>query len=466
MKLVVCVIMLAGLASADILQLERWPILESISRDNLAALFSQLSNAVFPDYREDFEVGFWKGAMQIKDYRITSLIPRYMFMKSTFFPTDHSTYMISLPLGFHITASFVWLFNGYFMPISGYATMDVDIYDFNYNTTLAYTAGNIDVKTSLTYITIPCSEVSVHGSTWVGAADMLLTMTKNYYPLMQSYINSTFASVLPTSLVSHIPKNIAVSLYYPTFHFVFAFNLPLQGVTNRDALMLTYGKAKELPDAVTAGEKVSRQYCVDPELLNTIVAGVWPKIKGIYRKGDLPKRSVYELTVTGLGQLVPDVPMKYSHDAEVTLTLTAPDKAEDPDIKLVKINETHGLAKGLRMMLTYDVNSEVVLKVTLRFDVTVTPISERRDNGYTFNLKTIEAAVEKDTMQIVSPYKTMIMSNIYASSSEFLTYLILPFLGNTLLGDGILLNDDITAHSVAEYSVATSAICLNLIKFD
>ena len=468
MKLIACVIMLVAMVSADVLQLERWPILESISKDNLAALFQELQKTTFPVFKQEVGGFLIPNVIEILDLRITNLVPRFMFIKPTFYPApDDHTFAVTMPLGFHITAEFVWVYNFFSLPISGSGIMDTDVYDFNYNTSFVFENNKTSVKTSLKYQMVNFTDAQIISlfdiDSMFGVTDIVVKVISGYSPILHKSIDDIFANIAPAIFDKHITKAITVALYYPTFHLVYNLNLPLTGVTTRESLLLVFGKVQELPDRVTAGEKVSRQYCADQGLLNTIVTGVWPNIKGVYRKGDLPKESVYQLTVTGLSQLVPDVIIDFNKDAEVLLTLASP-PGNTPDIKLTKINETHGLAKGFKMLLDFSIAGTSVLKVTLTFDIVVVPDAARRGTGYAFNMKTILATVEKETIKFETKYKTVIISNINAASAEFLTYLILPFLGHTLLGDGLLISDSITANSVPEYSVAKAAVCLSLVK--
>ena len=467
MKIIVCVIMLAWFASADILQMERWPLLETISKENLGAVFAELEKTVFPQLRHDFKGIFFNNTMTIMDFRITKLVPRFIFMKPTFYTSEKNTFTVTLPLGFHITTEFAWLYNWFVLPVSGSAIMDTDIYDFMYNTTFKFNGPeDIEVKTNVVYSTIKATEIQttnyMHAEKWIGASELLMTMIVHYYPLLQTSIAGIVKKVLPGIFLKHIPKNIVAELYYPTFHIVFNLNLPLTGITTRDSLLFVFGNTTDLPVSVSAGEKVSRQYCADQGLLNTVVAKAWVHMKGIYGKGDLPKNSVFQLSVSGLSQLIPDVLIDHNKDEEVTLTLTT--APGDPNIKLTKINETHGIAGGFRMIMDYEISGKPVLKITLAFDMVVTPEATRRGTGYAFNMRTLEAAVQKDSIRWETNYKTLIHSNIEAASTEFLTYLILPFLGHTLLGDGLQITDSITPHSVPEFTVTESAMCMNLVR--
>jgi len=469
MKSTICVIMLfLSISLADILQLERWPIMETISHDVLDGVFAELKKSTFPDYRQEFSGFIMNRTMIIKEFKLTSLVPRYKFIKPTFYENHPDTFSINMPLGFHITAEFVWVCNAFILPITGAAKIDTDIHDLQYNTTMIYTGldGNVNVRSNLTYKTIKAHEVEVSNSilySWVEANTLLLHMMDKYYGLMHTYINSLFEKTMPGILMKYLPGILKVTLYYPTFHIVKQLDLPLKGVTTRNALLLTYGATTGLPDNVVASDSVSRQYCIDQGLLNTVVTEIWKDMRGVYHNEDLPKNSIYQLTVLGLSELVPDVLIEYPKDAVVTLVLTT---AQDrpADIKLEKLNSTHGLAKNFRMLLDYRIGSTSILKVTLQFDIIIEPIAERRGTGFDFDLKTLQASVQKNSILVKTDYKTVILSNIQASSTDFLTYLILPFLGHTLLGDGVWISDSITAHCIPEYSIASAAVCLNLVK--
>ena len=469
MKSILCVIMLLFcLSRADFLQLDRWPVIEGISREIFQGLFSQLQQTVFPDFIHNFGGWILNNTMVVKDFRITSLTPRFMFMKPTFYPNNEGTFTITMPLGFHLKAEFIWLYNSFILPISGSATLDTDIHDLCFNTTLKYSStGGISVSTNLSYSLIKTNEIDTEGfigsDAWIDAPAKLLVMINDYYPLLQKSINSIFSKVMPDIYLKHAPESLKLKLYYPTFHIVKELNLPLSGLTTRESLLYVFGTPSTLPDIVHASDKVNRQYCVDQGLLNTVVKEIWKDMKGTYRSGDLPKNSIYQLTVIGMGQLVPDVLIDFPKDAEVTLTLTQV-KDYQPDIKLQRINATHGIAKNFPMLLRYAVSGVSIMDVTLTFDIITTPTAERRGIGYDFNMNALSATVQKGSIHVATDYKSHILSNIHASSTEFLTYLIIPFLGHTLLGDGIWISDAITERSTPEFAIAEAAVCLSLIK--
>eukprot|EP00831_Metopus_contortus_P019232 TRINITY_DN1830_c0_g1_i6.p1 TRINITY_DN1830_c0_g1~~TRINITY_DN1830_c0_g1_i6.p1 ORF type:complete len:170 (-),score=40.69 TRINITY_DN1830_c0_g1_i6:41-550(-) len=156
------------------------------------------------------------------------------------------------------------------------------------------------------------------------------------------------------------------------------------------------------------------------------------------------------------------------HGAENDVATLLLSKAKDlPTITLEKINDTLGLAKGFTMKLTFNVKEDSIMAVEVGFDITVSPNAIRRNQGYSFNLQTVEATVNSDKVKIVSlkeGYSTVISSNIVAATKEYLNYLILPFMGHTLLGDGLVISDDITASSTAQYTVTKAAICMDLVK--
>lgn len=464
----VLLVSLYQFTSCDILRIERWKVMESMVKEELKIALEQLQKATFPKYSFDFPGFIIPNTLTILNFRLSTLTPRLEFVNPTFYdPPNQHTYNISLPLGFHITAEFDWFYNFFIIPVSGHGIMDTDIYDFSYNATISVNSKKeISVKSVVTYSMIPIKEISTQNwlgmDTFFGIPDKLLSIISNYYPLMKADIEAAFTQALPVHFNSKISKQFDYKLYFPSFHLLFSNSAGLSDImTVTKSLAIGYG-VSTFPTEAPSSENSYRTYCLDAGLLSAVVRAVWPKMKGVYRKSDLHPDAVFQLTVPGLAMLVPDIIYDYSSSDEVTLGISA-DEKDLPDIVIDKYNSTHAKASGFKLVFTFQARKETVMIIKLTFDIYVTPYSNRRGTGYDFNLRTSDAEVFKNNIVVNSKYTTRIMSNVEAACNEFLDT-FLPSLGFSLLGDGLLIQDDLTASSEVEYNIASNAVCLTLVK--
>jgi hypothetical protein len=372
-----------------------------------------------------------------------------------------------MPLGFHMTVEFTWTYNAFVIPISGTAKLDTDLYDLVYNTTITFSKGTTNIDTHFDYQLVKVKEVAtknlINADSWIDASSKLLTTVDAYFPLLYQRIGVIFTEVLPGIFKAHMPTSFSLTLYYPVLQVVENITLPLSGITTRDALLYSFGNSAPLPDNVGGSENVNRHYCVDSSLISRIVDDVFSLIHATFHKNDLSKRAIYQISINGLSQLIPDIILEYPMNSTVELIMTVP-KNQSKNIRILRLNDTNGLITNLPVIITFNIKNTTVLTITLTFDIVVTPSAERRSGGYDFDLQILSAISNMDSINVNTHYKTFIFSNIQAATSEYLSYLFIPYIGHVMLGDGMVISDEISGHSRYEFSIVDSAICLNLIK--
>jgi len=463
----VFIVSLFYLVNGDIMRLDKWSILESTSIEVLESVFTKLKSSVFPDFSHSFEGFLFKNNMKIFNLRIAEIIPRYSFLNAIFYSDKRDTFAVSMPLGFHMTVEFTWTYNLFVIPISGTAKLDTDLYDLIYNTTITFSKENTDIKTHFDYQLIKVEEVEtnnfINADSWIDASTKLLITLDAYFPLLYQRMGAIFGEVLPGIFKAHMPKSFLLTLYYPVFQVVENITLPLSNVTTRDALLYSFGNSAPLPESVERSNNVNRHYCVDSSLISRIIDDVFSLMNVTFHKNNSPKTAIYQISINGLSQLVPDIILEYPMNSTVQLIMTVP-KDQSKNISILRLNDTNGLITNLPVNITFTIQNKKVLTLTLGFDIVVRPTAERRSGGYDFDLEILSAVSNMDSINVDTHYKTFILSNIQAATSEYLSYLFIPYIGHVMLGDGMVISDDISGHSRYEFSIVDSAICLNLIK--
>ncbi len=448
---------------AAILQLERWPILEGMAKNDLQNMLQALQEAAFPSYTYQMNENLIPSYLQVFNFRVSAVEPRIMFLKPTFYPKpDQDTYSINVPLGYHMTAEFEWVYNLFAFPMSGHAVFDTDVHSLVYNITLNLTSpDNIVVSTHINYTMVPVKGVTIHSIlSPPSISDTLVTVMKSYLPLMKNATEEAFTTALSARYNNLFAKSYQITLHYSTFQYSFAKTEAISAVTTRGALLLAYGPSTTIPDEISVSDTVRRQYCVDQGLINAVVEEVWPKMKAEFKSGSLPPDSPFPLTVSGLAMFIPDVANDISRNAATTLSIESVEGKAD--VRLEKINETHALARGFKTRLRFQVDKKPVLTVTLAFDMIVVPYAVKLGDSFTFNVRARTAVIHEDSLAVDTKYRTVITSNLQEACGNYVNGLLLPFMGFALFGDGLVIKDDVTPYAHAENSVASSAICLNL----
>lgn len=462
----ICIVSLLCFANADIMRLDKWSMLQSMNIQVLESVFKELKSSAFPEFSHPFDTFIFTNYMKIFDLRISKITPRYSFLNAVFYPDKHDTFTVSMPLGFHITLDFTWSYNWFTVPISGTAKVDTDVYDLVYNTTIKF-AGEVKVDTSFGYEMIKVKEAETKhllgADNWIDASSKLVTTLDSYFPLLHQRIGVIFMNVLPGIFKSHVPKSFHINLYFPLFHVVKSLELPLVNVTTRNALLYAFGNSAPFPESVDASEKAGRQYCVDNSLVGRVADEVFSLANAVFRKENLPKNAVYQISMTGLAQLIPDIAIEYPKNATVQLQLAVP-KGQSGEVRISRFNDTYAVVKNMPITMTFEVNKYPVLSLSLKFDILVSPKAERRSTGFDLDLHVWNAESNKDSIVVDTEYKTFILSNIHAATTEYLDFLFIPHIGNNLFGDGIVIKDEISGHSHYELSIADSAICINFVR--
>ena len=433
MKLTLCILLsLILLTKADISRLERWPVMEIESQNTLDEFFGKLKNTIFPAYSYTNGGFLFSNTMIIKDFKFINIEPRYDFM-TVLFNQKENMYTIYMPLGFHISAEFLWVYNAFIIPISGSATFDNDVQDFQYNVTINFNdIDKILIITNISYSLINPSEIAtsnlIGGDKLIGAESILLKAIKLYYPHLYDTIKISFHDILVSQFLKNLQKSMSIRLSFPSFHVIKEISLKLSGINTHNALVYNYGSTAQFQDLIKYNESISRQYCVDKDMIITVINEAWSQLKAIYRNSDLSPNCIYKLTVIGLSQLIPDILTEYPRNANVNLNVVIP-KVTDSNIELRKLNDTHSLARNFLINLKYEVNSDFVLELKLKFDMIIYPLSKRNNNGYIFNLEAMEAIIQPNIDIVNSKYRSIIHSNVRSAAAEFIKYLLLPLFG-------------------------------------
>ena len=449
-------------ASADFLRLDRWPVLKDQAMSDAKSMFDALRNSKFPNYSNSSVTNETSGTLQIWNFRLTEVVPRLMFMSPKFYPSpDQDTYTINLPLGYHMTAEFEWIYNFGILPVSGMGSFDTDVHSLSYNVTLGSHPPDITVTIHVNYTTVPITEVYVpssFGSTYV--SKLLTKVVPVYLELVKKTTEEVFTKTLSERYNNIFPKKMPIQLYYPSFQYAFNLISNISAVTTRDSLVLAYGADVIIPANVPASDKVSRQYCVEEELLDTIVEEVWPHMNAVFRLINLPIDSTVPITVGGLAMLVPDAANDFDRNSEVKVSITATN--EKQNIQLAKINETHGKATGFKIDIGFHVENSQPFAMTLSCDLIVVPNAFKLGDAFVMNVRPIVAQIVYDSFRFHTKYETIVTNHVKAMATEYINGLLLPYLGYALLGNGLTIRDNVTPYSHAEYAIAQNAVCLNL----
>lgn len=466
LKLILISILIQS-AFTTIIQVDHWSMLESTNTEILTSFLNQLKTSVFSDFEGTFNGFIFKNVMKISQLKIIELTPRFNFMKAIFYPNANNTFTISWPLGFHILAEFMWTYNWFILPVSGVGQFDTDIHDFIYNITFTFSNGKMEIDTNFNYSLIKAEEVTttnlIGADNWIGGSEKLINILDKYYTVLYQNMGTIFVKVMPDIFRAHLPKDFLLTFYFPMFRIVDNETLKLTSLTTRDTLLYIYGNYRDLPDTIAMNSKADRQYCVDSDLISKVVDKVLIVMNATFHNEDLPRKSLYQLTVSGIAQLIPDVIIEYPNNENIALTMTVP-KNKSSNIKITRVNDTHGIIEDLPIEMKFTIKNKGILKLSMYFDILVTPTVERRSTGFAFDLEASSAIPDDKSIKVESKYKTYIMSNIKAASSEYLSYLFLPYIGQRVLGDGILIDDGITRRSRFGFTIANSAICLDLIR--
>eukprot|EP00826_Nyctotherus_ovalis_P052669 TRINITY_DN6726_c0_g1_i14.p1 TRINITY_DN6726_c0_g1~~TRINITY_DN6726_c0_g1_i14.p1 ORF type:complete len:444 (+),score=57.54 TRINITY_DN6726_c0_g1_i14:115-1446(+) len=383
-----CVVSLLCFVNADIMRLDKWSMLQSMSIQVLESVFEELKSSTFPDFSHSFDTFIFTNYMKIFDLRISKITPRYSFLSAVFYPDRHNTFTVSMPLGFHVTIEFTWSYNWFIVPISGTAKVDTDVYDLVYNTTFRL-EWDVKIDTSFGCEMVKVKEVETKHllgiENWIDASSKLVTTLDSYFPLLHQRIGVIFMNVLPGIFKSHVPKSFQINLYFPLFHVVKDLKLPLVNVTTCNALPYAFGDSAPFPENIGASEKIDRQYCVDNSLVRRVVEEVFSLTNAVFHKENLPKNAVYQISMNGLAQLIPDVVIEYPKNAAVELKLTLP-KGQSNEVRISRFNDTYAVVKNIPIKMVFEVNKDPVLSLSLKFDILVSPKAERRSTGYDLDL--------------------------------------------------------------------------------
>jgi len=462
MSHILFITLIISLCACDILKLDRWPVLEKQAKGDASSMFQALLDAEFPPFSKDTAEPGLSNVLQILNFKLVNVIPRLSFMSPKFYAApNQDTYTVNVPLGYHFTAEFAWIYSVGIIPYSGTAKFDTDVHSLAYNVTLLSSPEKINVTISVDYVTVKVQEITVKSLFYSDTVrDLLLKMMPEYLAKIKDTTAAVFTNALSARYNNIFPHSIPIQLYFPTFQYSFNMISNISKVTTRNSLLLAYGKDVKIPDIVPASSTVNRQYCVEEELFSNVVEKVWPHMKAIFRQTNIQSDNLVPITLSGLGMLVPDAMNDFHRNAEVKVQIEATEGKQN--IHLSKINETHGIASGFKIDIGFLIDKAVPLKVSLACDFYVIPYAVKQGDTFVFNIRPTIAVIQYNTIKPITKYKTVIESNLNQMTNEYINGLLLPYLGYAFFGNGLNIKDDVSAFAHAEYAITSNAVCLNL----
>jgi len=450
---------LFSLALGTFLRIDRWSVIEKSTKAALEDMLNQLRYVTSPS--ETYDKSFIS-KFQIWNFRGIEIIPRTEFISATFNSEEpFSWFCINMPLGFHFAGQLEWIYNFLIFPISGKATFDIDIFDMVMNISLNVENKNIKTDINVAYNTEKNTEIIVSSVFAKGTAQKTLDeQFFTYFKISMRFYESIFKRVLTFIYETMHKKSIRLITNYRSIHHQLVVDCDLLNVTTRDGLVAVYGKNQLLPNVIPASSRVRRQYCVDSEYLNAIIANPWSLNNLSFTNDYLPVDHSFPVTVSGFAQVIPDIVNDYKRSDEAYVNIK-PTEGEH-NIKIERYNDTHGSVTNAKFTISLFVSNKAVnvLNADVECNIIVVPVASKTEGRFNFNVQVVSVSITK--VNVTTPYSMYVKSNLEKMLAEYINDLFIAFFGRMLFGDGLKIEDEISAYSNAEFTVASNLLCLNL----
>ena len=445
-------------AFGDLLIIDKWGAIEKSTVNVVNDMIKSLLKASFPHKSfNDSKTNY----LQIWNYKFIDVLPRTDFISATFNKNDSlNHFFINVPLGFHVYVQFEWLYNYFIFPVSGMCSFDLDIYNLVYDIILSLTSNrNIDAKVKVNFDIEKNFDVTVKS---VFSAETikgkLLKLLPSYISETMNISHSIFEKALSPMYDKMYKKSYELKTNYRAVYQDFKITSQLSKITTRNGLAVGYGNSVIISKNIPASKFVRRQYCIDAEYLTTIMNGPFSKLNTTFGKRHLPSDSLIPITVPGFSQLIPDIVNKYNRNDKAHVSIN-PAK-ENNKLVLNTVDDTHGNLIGAKFEIKLFVKDDNIISVNTTCNMIVIPVTFRIGNKFKLNVKVLSVSI--DTLNVVSEYKTIIMSNVKEMAKEYIYDLFMSSFDYNFMGDGFDIEDEITPYAHPELMVADNALCLGL----
>jgi len=464
----ICLILLLTLIHSDVTIWDRASLLNKQTILDIPKISQDIQKEKYPSLK--FRGTSPSGSsvtLTVFDFRIKQVNFRKEFMEIGFPIDNNSTFTINMPLGFHAWVEFKWIASKGLISFSGDASFDGDIFDISTNLALQYDPvhGKINVvaKTLLKFA-IPRT-IQTHS---IFNFDNIFKIRETMPEIIQFYnkriVAEKFQNIIAQTIYDRYSNSLnrfsyEMKIFFPVFQEIYDEKIVLDNIqTTNNSLVFQYLKW-DYPSLNLQDISVVRQYCYDNHMLNKLINFIWPNTSRQFTSGDLTIDEGFELTVSSISRIIPDLGIAY--DDSTTLYLSFfPDNLDNLSFQM--LNSTTILIDNLKshFVFTLDKVATPVLTITILYQVFGEPEIMKSVNGYDLLLGLYGFNI--DSVQISSPYSTVLMPNLYLAVDDYMNSLILPYLDFNLFGDGIHIEDELTMSCIGEPLILSNSICLNL----